>query len=168
MNTIGCPVCSNALSVKVAHGRKSNKPFIMLKCDIDGRRFRGFITDQTYVKRVLPWEWAGTCPNVAFAGPWHAESLQAGAIAIRTYASFWVSKGGKYACADVDDTTWCQVYREETKPAHSLAVDVTHGKVLKKATGLVFAEYSHENGHPTGDGVADPVCAGQPVIGWSR
>lgn len=53
MNTIGCPVCSNPLSVKVAHGRKSNKPFIMLKCDTDGRHFRGFITDQSYVKRVL-------------------------------------------------------------------------------------------------------------------
>jgi len=53
MNTIGCPVCANPLSVKVARGRKSNKPFIMLKCDKDGRHFRGFITDQAYVKRVL-------------------------------------------------------------------------------------------------------------------
>ena len=53
MNDIGCPVCSNPLSIKVARGRKSNKPFIMLKCDVDGRHFRGFITDQSYVKRVL-------------------------------------------------------------------------------------------------------------------
>lgn len=53
MNTIGCPVCSKPLSVTVAKGRKSNKPFIMLKCDVDGRHFRGFITDQPYVKRVL-------------------------------------------------------------------------------------------------------------------
>jgi hypothetical protein len=53
MNTIGCPVCSNPLSVSVAKGRKSNKPFIMLKCNTDGRHFRGFITDQSYVKRVL-------------------------------------------------------------------------------------------------------------------
>ena len=53
MNTIGCPVCSNPLSVTVARGRKSNKPFIMLKCNTDGRHFRGFITDQSYVKRVL-------------------------------------------------------------------------------------------------------------------
>lgn len=45
MNTIGCPVCSKPLSVTVAKGRKSNKPFIMLKCDVDGRHFRGFITD---------------------------------------------------------------------------------------------------------------------------
>ena len=53
MKTIGCPVCTNPLSVTVAKGRKSNKPFIMLKCNTDGRHFRGFITDQSYVKRVL-------------------------------------------------------------------------------------------------------------------
>jgi len=53
MNNINCPICSNPLSVTVAKGRKSNKPFIMLKCDKDGRHFRGFITDQDYVKKVL-------------------------------------------------------------------------------------------------------------------
>jgi uncharacterized protein YbaR (Trm112 family) len=53
MNTIGCPVCSNPLSVRVARGRKSNKPFIMLKCDADGRHFRGFITDQDFVRRII-------------------------------------------------------------------------------------------------------------------
>lgn len=53
MKEISCPICSNALSVRVAKGRKSNKPFIMLICQQDGRHFRGFITDQTYVKKVL-------------------------------------------------------------------------------------------------------------------
>jgi len=53
MNSIGCPVCTIPLSVTVARGRKSNKPFIMLKCSADGRHFRGFITDQSYVKRVI-------------------------------------------------------------------------------------------------------------------
>ena len=53
MNNINCPICSNPLSVRIATGRKSNKPFIMLKCDNDGRHFRGFITDQTYVKQVI-------------------------------------------------------------------------------------------------------------------
>jgi hypothetical protein len=53
MNTIGCPVCSKPLSITVAKGRKSLKPFIMLKCNTDGRHFRGFITDQAYVKLVL-------------------------------------------------------------------------------------------------------------------
>jgi len=53
MNGINCPICNNPLSVRVAKGRKSNKPFIMLKCDVDGRHFRGFITDQAYVKKLL-------------------------------------------------------------------------------------------------------------------
>lgn len=53
MNTIGCPVCSKPLSVTVAKGRKSNKPFIMLKCEQDGRHFRGFITDQDFVRRIF-------------------------------------------------------------------------------------------------------------------
>ncbi len=53
MNTIGCPVCSKPLSISIAKGRKSNKPFIMLKCDVDGRHFRGFITDQDFVRRIL-------------------------------------------------------------------------------------------------------------------
>ena len=53
MNNINCPVCSKPLSITIAKGRKSQKPFIMLKCNTDGRHFRGFITDQAYVKRVL-------------------------------------------------------------------------------------------------------------------
>ncbi len=53
MKEINCPICSNTLSVKLAKGRKSNKLFIMLVCGKDGRHFRGFITDQTYVERVL-------------------------------------------------------------------------------------------------------------------
>ncbi len=53
MNTIGCPVCSKPLTISIAKGRKSNKPFIMLKCGVDGRHFRGFITDQDFVRRIL-------------------------------------------------------------------------------------------------------------------
>ena len=53
MNEINCPICSNALSIRIARGRKSNKPFIMLVCGKDGRHFRGFITDQPYVKKIL-------------------------------------------------------------------------------------------------------------------
>jgi len=53
MKEINCPICSNTLSVRVAKGRKSNKPFIMMVCQQDGRHFRGFITDQQYVKSVL-------------------------------------------------------------------------------------------------------------------
>ena len=53
MKEINCPICSSTLSVRIAKGRKSNKLFIMMVCGKDGRHFRGFITDQPYVKRVL-------------------------------------------------------------------------------------------------------------------
>jgi hypothetical protein len=37
----------------MAKGRASNKPFIMLICPKDGRHFRAFISDQTYINKVL-------------------------------------------------------------------------------------------------------------------
>ena len=48
----GCPVCGLGLSLRPAAGRKSGKPFIMLKCPKDGRHFRAFITDREYVADV--------------------------------------------------------------------------------------------------------------------
>ena len=54
MNEIKCPICANALSIRMAKGRRSNKPFIMLICPQDGRHFRGFITDQAYISKILP------------------------------------------------------------------------------------------------------------------
>ena len=48
-----CPICDNPLSVRLAQGRKSGKPFIMVLCSQDGRHFRGFISHRPYVKQVL-------------------------------------------------------------------------------------------------------------------
>ena len=48
-----CPVCGQPLSLRLAHGRKSGKPFVMLICAQDGRHFRGFISDRTFVKGVV-------------------------------------------------------------------------------------------------------------------
>ena len=53
MKEIGCPVCSIPMTVRIARGRKSNKPFLMIVCPKDGRHFRGFISDQDYVRGVL-------------------------------------------------------------------------------------------------------------------
>ena len=47
-----CPVCGNALSVRMAYGRKTGKQFLSLVCPIDGRHFRGFIADRDYLERV--------------------------------------------------------------------------------------------------------------------
>ena len=50
---ITCLVCGAPLTIRPAQGRKSKKPFIMLRCSHDARHFRAFITDQDYVRQVL-------------------------------------------------------------------------------------------------------------------
>ncbi len=114
---------------------------------------------EKYVKGVLPHEWIRS---------WHAESLRAGAVAIRTYAAAWIRAGGKYSCADVDDTTASQVYRDAFYDVTNAAVDATAGKYAMKNGVPVFAEYSAENGHPTATGVSDPVCSGRERYGHGR
>jgi uncharacterized protein (TIGR03382 family) len=114
---------------------------------------------EDYVKGVLPHEWIPS---------WQDASLQAGAIAIRTYAASWVASGGKYTCADLDDTTASQVYKDDRNTRASAAVDATAGVYVVRAGELVFAEYSAENGDPTADGVAEPLCTGQTVNGHGR
>lgn len=117
------------------------------------------ITLEKYVKGVLPHEWIRS---------WHNESLRAGAIAIRTYAASWVRSGGKYTCADLDDTTASQVYKDAFYSNTNAAVDATANTFVMKNGVPVFAEYSAENGHPTATGVSDPLCAGKTRYGHGR
>jgi hypothetical protein len=118
------------------------------------------IAFEEYVKGVLPHEWIVS---------WDVQSLRAGAIAIRTYAWYWVAAGGKYTCADIDDTTSSQVYKDARNAKASAAVDITAGQVVTSATGApVFAEYSAENSDPTKDGVSEPHCTGKALFGHGR
>jgi len=48
-----CPVCGIPMAFQIARGRKSGKPFLMVKCLRDGRHFRGFVGDRDYVQRLL-------------------------------------------------------------------------------------------------------------------
>ena len=114
---------------------------------------------EDYVAGVVPSEWMAD---------WEPESLQAGAIAARTYASFWAAIGGKYQCADLDDTTWTQVYKDKRHPKTDAAVAATEAAVVTRGGHLVFAEYSAENGSPTEFGVRDDTCAGRRVNGHGR
>jgi hypothetical protein len=41
------------MAFQIARGRKSGKPFLMVKCLRDGRHFRGFVGDRDYVERLL-------------------------------------------------------------------------------------------------------------------
>jgi hypothetical protein len=117
------------------------------------------ISLERYVKGVLPHEWIRS---------WHGESLRAGAIAIRTYAASWIHNGGKYTCADLDDTTASQVYKDETFTVTNTAVDATASTFVMKNGLPVFAEYSAENGHPTATGISDSPCAGRARFGHGR
>lgn len=114
---------------------------------------------ESYVKGVLPHEWIRS---------WHSESLKAGAIAIRTYAANWVAAGGKYTCADLDDTTSSQVYKDERFAVTNTAVDATASTYVMKNGAPIFAEYSAENGNPTATGISDSVCSGQTRFGHGR
>ncbi len=53
-----------------------------------------------YVRHVLPNEWRDD----------YAESTRAGAVAVKSYAWYWIDRGGKWPDADVWDSTCDQVY----------------------------------------------------------
>ena len=99
----------------------------------------------SYVKHVLPSEWYGS---------WPTESLRSGAMAVKTYAWYWVNRGGKWPeyGADVVDSTCDQVYN----PAYSYwktdqAVDDTWGHRMVRS-GSIFPAYYYAgayNGEPT-------------------
>ncbi len=48
-----CPVCKRPMDIRPTKGRKSGKPSLMFICPENGRHFRGFIADQTFVRQVL-------------------------------------------------------------------------------------------------------------------
>ena len=114
---------------------------------------------ERYIKGVLPHEWIAS---------WNAASLRAGALAIRTYSWRWIRAGGKYSCADLDDTTASQRYTDSTLTVTNTAVDATRGQAIVRSGTLVSGEYSAENANPTADGIGDPLCAGHARFGHGR
>lgn len=118
------------------------------------------MTLETYAKRVLPAEWIST---------WHAESLKAGAIAVRSYGAYralYAKVGGE--TYDVCDTTCCQVCGTYTYTSTNSAVDITKNIFIKSkfSNKIVQPQYSAEaNNSGCGDGktatcISDPLCAG--------
>ena len=55
MINVRCPICTEPLKFSIATSRraKHKKAFIMLVCPTDGRHFRGFISDQEWVGRLI-------------------------------------------------------------------------------------------------------------------
>ena len=133
------------------------------------------VSMQTYVKRVLAHEWIPS---------WHYESLKAGAVAIRTYAAWYVYHpiSGSY---DICNNTCCQVYSTTQNARTDLAVDQTDNIFLVDGAGnFPRTEYSAEGNdinnrdgcgncfitNRPSDGVclSDNVCCGTSQNGHGR
>lgn len=114
---------------------------------------------EEYVRGVVPHEWIPS---------WHQESLNAGAVAARGYAWGWIERGGKYRCADLDDTTRSQVYRDDRDARGDAAVENTRSQGIIRDGVFIPSEYSAENGDPTEFGVDEPLCTGRERRGHGR
>ncbi|MBT2207771.1 MULTISPECIES: SpoIID/LytB domain-containing protein [Actinomadura] len=92
---------------------------------------------KTYVQNVLPNEWVTS---------WPAESLKAGAMAVKSYGWYWAlhstrkTSGGQ--CFDVYDTTSSQVYKPgSAKASTNAAVDATWGTRMTRDGKILQAHY---------------------------
>jgi hypothetical protein len=130
-----------------------------------------------YCRHVLPAEWIASWASY----PGGSNSLNAGAVAVRTYAIGSINNP-RSSTYDICATTSCQVYGNATSSATDAAVAFTTDQVLVSAGGAIPAgltEYSAENnqlGAGCGDGFTaptagclyDPVCAGESTFGHGR
>ena len=116
---------------------------------------------ETYAKRGLPREWLAS---------WLPHSLRAGAIAYRSYGSWYVEHPLR-SNYDICNTTCCQVNSTGTSGSTNSAVELTAGILLQRAGRAFRAEYSAENNNLCGTGCSNSSCicgngnAGSP--GWS-
>ncbi|NUT41226.1 MAG: hypothetical protein HOV86_14665 [Thermoactinospora sp.] len=92
---------------------------------------------KTYVKNVLPNEWVTS---------WPAESLKAGALAVKNFGWYWALHSNKKTpggqCFDVYDHTSSQVYKPgSAKAVTSAAVDAIWGTRLTRDGKIFRAQY---------------------------
>lgn len=115
------------------------------------------VSMETYVKRVLPNEWIAS---------WNAESLKAGAVAIRSYGAWHVYHPNSSAY-DICDTTCCQKYGTTQYTSTDNAVNATAGIYLVDSGDFIMrAEYSAENNDSNGaDGCGNCYLSNRPSDG---
>jgi hypothetical protein len=120
---------------------------------------------EQYCKRVLPSEWV---PG------WKAESLRAGSVVVRSYAT-WHANSRSRTAYDICDNPSCQYFGPKTYFTTDLSVDATSAVVITDEDGiLALTEYSAEaNDTGCGDGktadcIDDSVCAGSRARGHGR
>lgn len=117
---------------------------------------------ETYVKRGLPREWIAS---------WEPHSLRAGAIAYRSYGSWYVAHPLR-PNYDICNTACCQVNLTGTFASTDSAVEYTGGILLHQNGAVFRAEYSAENNNLCGVGCSNGSCtcgdgnAGSPGTGW--
>lgn len=92
---------------------------------------------ETYVRDVLPNEWIAS---------WHPASLDAGAMAVKTYAWYWVNhwRQGRWhnTCYNVDDSIDYQRYIPgRSAKSTDTAVKATWGKVMTKKGAIFQASF---------------------------
>ena len=91
---------------------------------------------ETYVENVLPNEWPAS---------WDGDALKAGAVAVKSYAWYWVTHYGGYVgkpspttCFDVTDDTSFQVYRAGSATARTNAAVQESWPVVARVNGQVL------------------------------
>ncbi|MBI5475033.1 MAG: T9SS type A sorting domain-containing protein [Ignavibacteriae bacterium] len=128
----------------------------------------------TYCKHVLPAEWYSCWGSLSNG----MNSLQAGAVSIRSYG-LWYVYNPLRSNYDICDNTSCQVFGSATSTNANNAVDATTRYIVLNGTSVARAEYAAENNNKgCGDGftgtgtswpcIADQVCAGQTPNGHGR
>lgn len=130
---------------------------------------------QTYCKYVLPAE-IYSCWGSLSGG---MNSLQACAVAVRSYGMYYVYNPINPALYDICDNTYCQFMGTVLSTNTNNAVDNTFGYILTNSSGVVRSEYSAENNNKgcgngySGTGsswpcIYDPVCTGGTPNGHGR
>ncbi|MEW6717205.1 MAG: LamG-like jellyroll fold domain-containing protein [Chloroflexota bacterium] len=121
-------------------------------CDLNRSYTVTTVEFKYYVKHVLPNEWSAT---------WHRESLRAGAIAAKTYAWYWISRGGKWSDADVYDSTCDQVYNPAVayQSTNAAVEDTWHWGFIRNGD-LFQTSYRHLYSQCVNAGLAG-TCMGQ-------
>ncbi len=130
---------------------------------------------QTYCKYVLPAEIYACWGNLSGG----MNSLQACAVAVRSYGMYYVYNPINPALYDICDNTYCQFMGTTLSTNTNTAVDNTFGYILTNSSGVVRAEYSAENNNKgCGNGysgtsstwpcIYDPVCTGNTPNGHGR
>jgi hypothetical protein len=138
-----------------------------------------YISLQTYCQRSLASEVYASWGN--YSGG--SNSLQAVAVAIRTYAIGFINNPYN-ANYDICGTTTCQAYNHTANSSQTTAAvnnTVNYAMIQPGATriGFKITEYSAENNslgfscgdgftQPTGGCIADPVCSGEDRYGHGR